>query len=218
MIPAMDPKDAPKPDVKDDTLALASLYLASPVAGAHSITMNLGPEVRGTRKGTVGIDPNRCALDDWGDRVGCTKMAIRVIDVKTTRMRTLDPLGQKRVLHSVHSDMFERAEVNLIEYEDIGLWYLVYSEEDDGRGVVPLFDPVDFQLDPSGVVVMKYGMPMKKVLEGGDVEAMKREIATVREALAGLGKARGPAVDDAHVKEVRDTLAELEAAVAKLKA
>ncbi|MCA9651389.1 MAG: hypothetical protein H6712_22605 [Myxococcales bacterium] len=202
-----------------DTLDLASLYLGSPAGRAHTVSLKLSEESGGNRKGTLVLDPNICTIDEWGDRQGCTKIALRAIDVVTTRMRTLDPSGHRRVLHEMTSDAFGNEKANLIEYPAAGLWSLVYTVEGEGHWVVPLFDAELVTSDPAGTIIMRYGVPMRDVLERGDLEEMKREIATVRSALAALDAVPGVrttrALADDHVADVRAALAELEAAVAE---
>lgn len=207
--------------VSDDTLDLASMYLGSPAGRAHSITLRLSAESSGNRKGTLALDPNICTLDEWGDRGGCTRMAIRQLEVETTRMRTLDPTGHRRVLHRVRSEHFDAKEsANLIEYAAAGLWTLVYTVEGDGHWAVPLFDAELLATDPAGTILMRYGVPMREVIERGDAEEMRREIATVRAALSAMDAQpalrSSRAVGDDHVDDVKKALAELEAAVAEL--
>jgi hypothetical protein len=204
----------------DDSLDLASMYQGSPAGRAHSVALRLSAESGGSRKGTLLLDPNICTLDEWGDRGGCTKMAIRQLEVTTTRMRTLDPTGHRRVLHRVHSDGFERESANLIEYAAAGLWTLVYTHQGDGHWAVPLFDAKLLATDPAGTVIMRYGVPMREVLERGDAEEMRLEIATVRRALAALEAdptlRSSRSLRDEHVADVKAALAELEAALAEL--
>lgn len=207
----------------NDSLDLASMYLGSSVAGrAHSVGLRLSEEHGGNRKGTLALDPNVCTLDDWGDRRGCTKMAIRQLEVMTTRMRTLDPTGHRRVLHEMTSDGFEQEKVNLIEHAAAGSWTLVYSIEGAGRWAIPLFDAKLLASDPAGTIIMRYGVPMRAVLERGDVDEMRSEIATVRSALEALEATpalrSSRTIGDDHISDVKAALAELEAAVAELDA
>lgn len=205
----------------DSTLDLASLYQGSPAGRAHSITLRLSAESSGNREGTLSLDPNICTVDEWGDRAGCTKMAVRQLQVTTTRMRTLDPSGRRRVLHQVHCEGFTDEKANLIEHASAGLWTLVYAVEGDGHWVVPLFDAALVGSDPAGTILMRYGVPMREVLERGDADEMRREIATVRGALDALTaqptlRTSRTSMRDEHVAEVEKALAELEAAVAEL--
>ena len=204
-----------------DTLDLASAYGATG-GRVHSVGLRLSAESHGHREGTLSLDPNSCTLNAWGDREGCTRMAIRQLAVKTTRMRTLDPAGHRRVLHEVTSDGFQKERANLIEYAAAGLWTLVYFVEGEGNWAIPLFDAALLASDPAGTIAMRYGVPMRAVLERGDVDEMRREIEVVRGALAALSAAprlrTSRAVGDEHLADVKAALAELEAAVAELDA
>ena len=204
----------------DDTLDLASLYMGSPAGRAHSMTLRLSASSGGSRKGTLTFDPNICTINEWGDRIGCTKIALRHSQVKTVAMRTLDPTGHRRVLHEVHGEDFAKEEVNLIEHAAAGLWTLVYTVEGEGHWVIPLFDAELVSSDPAGTILMRYGVPMREVMERGDADEMRREIATVRAALEALDAQpalrSSRAVGDEHVADVRKALAELEAAVGEL--
>lgn len=127
------------PTPRPRELELVSMYLNPPVGRAHGIALRLGPEDGGTRKGQLLLDPNHCGLDGWGDRTGCTKMAIHVLEVRTTHMRTLDQTGRERVFHRVSSPELHDEQLNLIEYPAAGLWYLVDEREGNEPRVVPLF-------------------------------------------------------------------------------
>lgn len=207
----------------DDSLDLASMYLSSPVAGrAHSVSLRLSEDHDGIRKGVLGLDANVCTLNEWGDRDGCTEMAIQQLEVTTNCTRTLDPSGHRRMLHEMTSDGFEQEKVSLIEHAAAGTWTLVYSIEGTGRWVIPLFDAKLLAKDPAGTIIMRYGVPMREVLERGDVDEMKREIATVRSALEALEATpslrASRTIGDDRISDVKAALAELEAAVAELDA
>lgn len=120
-------------------LDLVSMYLNPPVSRAHGIALRLSPEVQGTRKGQLLLDPNHCGLDVWGDRDKCTRMAIHVMEVQTTRMRTYDETGRGRVLHRVSSPELHDEQLSLIEYPAAGLWYLVDERDGNEPQIVPLF-------------------------------------------------------------------------------
>lgn len=201
-----------------DELSLVSMYLDSPVAGAHGISLRLGPLVDGHRKGGLSLDPNHCGLNRWGDRTGCTKMAIRTIEVVATPMRTLDPAGHHRMLYRVASSDLDREQATLIEYPAAGLWYLVYERRENGTSVVPLFPAKLFEANPAGTIAMRYGVPMREVIARGDLEEMKLEAKLVRDALEALDDEpelpTGRSVAAEHVSEVRKALGELERALA----
>lgn len=136
------------PTPHGDELDLVSMYLNPPVGRAHGISLRLGPpDEEGTRKGQLLLDPNHCGLDGWGDRTGCTRMAIHVLEVRTTHMRTYDKTGHQRVHHSVSSPELHDEQLNLIEYPAAGLWYLVDEREGNEPRVVPLFAAALFRAE-----------------------------------------------------------------------
>ena len=205
-------------DGHHDQLDLVSMYLNTSLPRAHGIRLRLGPDHRGTRKGTMVLDPNTCGLDLWGDRTWCTKRAARPFEVTSTRMRTHDDAGHQRVFHSLASPEFDVETVNLIEYPRAGLWYLVYTVKETGTSVIPLFAAELFERSSAGTVAMRYGVPMREVMRRGDLAEMKAEAETVRAALAELDAqpATRRDVKDEHVSDVRAALAELDAAIVKL--
>lgn len=170
---------------KHDELELVSMYLNPPVGNAHGITLRLGPEHQSSRKGALWLDPNHCGLDAWGDRAGCTKIAIRSMEITTTRMKLRDPAGHHRWLHRVSGPDFDREQVSLIEYPAAGLWYLVYERKENGTWVVPLFPAKLFEANPGRTIGMRSGAAVREVIERGDAEEMAIEAKLLR------GRARG---------------------------
>lgn len=134
----------------DDDLTLASFYLSTPVEGARLLTLNLGPEQDGERKGTLEFDRNICQINEWGDRTSCTLMAALPIEVVATRSRALDPNGHERVLYDLFSEQSEQG--SLIEYPRAGLWYLVRPQKEGPTQIVPLLPAGLFIPDPIGAV------------------------------------------------------------------
>ncbi|KIG16373.1 hypothetical protein DB30_04540 [Enhygromyxa salina] len=128
-------------------LDLASMYLSSAVAGAHSIGVQLTAEREGHREGALSLDPNHCGLNPWGDRTWCSQLAVRALQVTATRMRTLDPSGHGRVHYRLTSEEFVYESFNLIEHPRASLWYLVYTREPGGAWVVPLFEGKLLEVD-----------------------------------------------------------------------
>lgn len=89
-------------------LQLESLYQASPVTlaaegpAAHAITLLvdgwLGQEAV---RGQILVEAERCALNDFGDRVASGRAASRRYDVALTRLRTADPESRGRTLFAI---------------------------------------------------------------------------------------------------------------------
>lgn len=200
-----------------DSHDLVSMYLAQAVLGAHRIHLKLKGAHSGSHKGQMMLDPNRCQLSAWGDPTGCTKIAIRSVDVETTRMRTLDPQGHGRIFHSVRIEDHAEAKVHLIEYPKANLYYLVEESADNGTLVAPLFPARWFGFDAAGTVGTRYGVPIRHLIEGGDATELRAEAEVVRRALAAVESAPNRSrADDPQVAEVRAALGELEAAIKKL--
>lgn len=202
---------------KHDELELVSMYLNPPVGSAHGLTLRLGPEHQGSRKGALWLDPNHCGLDAWGDRAGCTKIAIRSMEVTTTRMKLRDPAGHHRWLHRVSGPDFDREQVSLIEYPAAGLWYLVYERKENGTWVVPLFPAKLFEANPGRTIGMRSGAAVREVIERGDAEEMAIEAKLLRGALEAIDDEpelpTGRSVAEGHVAEVREALGVLETAL-----
>ena len=180
------------------------MYLSPPVMHAHGIILR--------------FDPNWCSIDAWGDRKGCTRMAGREVHVDITRMRTYDEAGHRRVMHQVHSPSLEHEEVNLIEFPDAHLWYLVHHRKEAEAFVVPLF-PAELMIPVAGgIIAARYGVAIRAVMEHGDVEAMRAEAERIGKALAELDAPHREVarIDPAKVSEVREAHAALQAALAKL--
>jgi hypothetical protein len=78
-------------------IALESKYLSTAVEGFHGyrIAGKLGGKAKLT------MDPNICALNQYGDRTICTKIALTVQDVKLSELKIKDPTGQGRRLFGV---------------------------------------------------------------------------------------------------------------------
>jgi hypothetical protein len=200
-----------------DVLELKSMYQNQVTLKAHAISLSLGEESGGSRKGVLRLDPNLCAINAWGDVTTTTKMGVHGVEVVVTRMRTLDPSGHRRVMHQVHGPGFQPGELNLIEFPEAHLWYLV-DHRKDGAYVVPLFPAELVTPSSAGIIAARYGVAIRAAIEHGDVEEMRAEAERVREALAGWEDAqrRAASIESANVNEVREALTELQAALAKL--
>jgi hypothetical protein len=133
--------------LKPRKLDLVSSYLCQPVLGVHGISLQLEEEPRrGHMTGKAGLDPNICSLDLWGDREGCTRMAIRSQDVEATQWRTPDLQHHHRIHWSLDIKGMEDIKINLIEYPGPNLWYLSIFPPSGSSVIVPLFDAELFAL------------------------------------------------------------------------
>jgi len=133
-------------------LDLVSMYQCQPVLGAHGISLRLEEYKRDQEskpshmKGEAGLDPNVCSLDLWGDREGCTKMAIRTRKVEATRMRTFDAHHHHRIHWAIDIEGMADTKISLIEYPGPDLWYLSVYTPAEGTMIVPLLDAKLFAL------------------------------------------------------------------------
>ncbi len=128
---------------------LVSMYLEPTLHGAHGITLELAIQFDGRGLGTLILDPNRCTLDEWGDRAGCTRMAVSRHEVGVEPHHVEDPTGRDRTLYRVFSEGFEPAEVHLVAADDKERWTLVYTHDDGHRTAVPLFKAKSEDDDPA---------------------------------------------------------------------
>ncbi|MFO0579347.1 MAG: hypothetical protein U1A78_35545 [Polyangia bacterium] len=198
---------------------LASMYLSRALLGAHRIHLKLQDTSLGHHKGQMSLDPNMCSLNVWGDPMGCTRIAIRSVNVQTTAMRLHDDAGHNRILHEMKIEGMADAKVHLIEYPKANLFYLVEEDPKNGTVVAPLFQASLFGFDAAGTIGTRYGVPIRHVIARGDAAEMRAEAAIVRRALAEVdaaGSERMGLTGDSKVAEVRSALAELEAALTKL--
>lgn len=74
-------------------------HLSADGPGAHTVQLlasgHLGSDTE--MSADLILDPNRCSLDAFGDREGCTRMAVRRVEVTLVRQRLADPrqLGRR---------------------------------------------------------------------------------------------------------------------------
>jgi len=132
-----------RPVRPDDVIAdarLVSLYLDPPaklaadVRAAHGVHLTFRRLPKpGSMAGTLSLDPNKCSLNGFGDREGCTKIATQAIAVTVTQMRLGDPRGLDRAFFEIRSDEIA-LRLSLIRYPDLERYRLVHE-----AGVVPLF-------------------------------------------------------------------------------
>jgi len=121
-----------------NTLSLVSMYLAAPVSRAHAIHLTLTEIKLGFYKGQLALDPNLCSLNAFGDRAGCTKMAVFVHDVTGSVIRLGDPAHLGRGAVELHWEGQGEDQWLLIEFSRANAWYLVVASK-DARVVVPLY-------------------------------------------------------------------------------
>lgn len=97
--PQQDPLAPPTPGV---AVQLESLYIDEPVRlaleapPARFVSLQLSGRTEDEMRGTLILDPNVCSLGAFGDRQGCTKIAVRGIEVAVQRMTITDPTSAMR--------------------------------------------------------------------------------------------------------------------------
>jgi hypothetical protein len=123
------------------TVRLESLYLdagfrvAADARPAHTVSLLLSgrPDRDVEMTGSLLLDPNQCSLNDFGDREGCSRMAVRAVDVNVTRQRLGDPKHLQRKFFSVRSDELPQV-LTLVVQDRLERCYLKLD-----RQVVPLY-------------------------------------------------------------------------------
>lgn len=87
---------APDVETSMEPLRLESLYSNTSIhfmndaPPAHFVSMTLTAISPGEMTGTLALDPNACGLDELGERQGCTRMAMHVVDVDVRLVRIDD--------------------------------------------------------------------------------------------------------------------------------
>lgn len=85
-----------------EPFAVASLYLHAEVLGGRRLTLQLDAlEGDGQWTASLLVDPNTCSLNEFGDRAGCTRIAVARHPIRLTRQRVDDPAGHDRKLYAV---------------------------------------------------------------------------------------------------------------------
>ncbi len=135
---------APDPNPATQSFHLESLYmstsirLAQDAPPARTVSMTLSRQSANEMMGTLVIDPNTCRLDDFGDRRGCTRIAVRGIDVELRRVRVADPAHTGRRLFAMTGDGVPRG-MTLIVQGDFREGELERCYLKLGSALVPLF-------------------------------------------------------------------------------
>lgn len=105
--PQQDPLEPPSPGV---AVQLETLYIDEPVRlatnapSARFVSLQLSGRSEDELRGTLILDPNVCSLSAFGDRQGCTKIAVRGIEVAVRRMTITDPTSAMRRAFQVTGD------------------------------------------------------------------------------------------------------------------
>ncbi|QDT26052.1 hypothetical protein Enr10x_13500 [Gimesia panareensis] len=95
-------------------LQLDSTYQTTPIdfgvgpgKGARGITL-IGM-IADQETIILSLDPNTCSLNEFGDRDGCTKMALTNLKVKLSQLRLADPLKLGRQIYRIESNQFPKS-------------------------------------------------------------------------------------------------------------
>jgi hypothetical protein len=118
---------------------LESLYLVAGIElgghTVHRVRLAYGA-LDGDARAQLTLDPNKCTLDAFGDPLGCTRMAVRTLDVKLTPVTTDDP----RRLFSVEGEGLAAPSLRLVLVGDApaAARLLVVGAADELTDVVPL--------------------------------------------------------------------------------
>lgn len=92
-------------------LQLESLFLGEPARfggeermPAHTVSLRLSGSSDAEMEGTLGLDPNTCTLNAFGDREICTLIATFGIEVEVERLEVDDPADLGRRIYSVRGE------------------------------------------------------------------------------------------------------------------
>lgn len=95
-------------------LQLDSAYQTTPIdfgvgprRGARGITL-IGT-IADQETIILSLDPNACSLNEFGDRDGCTRMALTNLKVKLSQIRLADPLKLGRQIYRIESKQFPKS-------------------------------------------------------------------------------------------------------------
>jgi hypothetical protein len=125
---------------KGQPIHLDSHYLSAGIFAAGHTARQIRLTLAGWDGGTgqLGLDPNTCTLDAFGDPAGCTRMAIRTTNVKITPMQADGP----RRLFAIQGEGLTRPSFRLVLIGDgprpEAARLLVLGEEDKITALVPL--------------------------------------------------------------------------------
>ena len=163
---------------------VVSMHLPQLVLGGHRISLQMRETTPSDMVGTLRVYPGAGGCNVWADCAHLERPDEH--DASATRTRLYDESGYRRILWRLDVTGLAGAAVNLIEYPGANLWYLTVNSEDAATAVVPLFDARLFAFDPSSLLVMRYGVPIREIARRGDAEEMRAEAELVRRALAEL--------------------------------
>ena len=82
-------------------IALQTVYLTETVGRAHGISI-VG---RAPGKARVTLDPNVCAINEFGDRTICTLIALSIVDVDVVQIRLADESSQGRAIYELRGKL-----------------------------------------------------------------------------------------------------------------
>ena len=89
-------------------------------------------------KGMLGLDPNDCQLNEFGDTTRCTEMGFAWRWVSLHKRDTLDPTGQDRCVYELSNHRLP-GEVTLVAPADQAQPYRLIFDAEDGKHVISLF-------------------------------------------------------------------------------
>lgn len=141
---------APDPSPIVEPLRLESLYLNTSIRliedgpPARTVSLTLSQISQAEMMGTMILDPNVCSLDDFGDQQGCSKIAVRGIDVELQLAQIVDPTPAGRRLFEVSGEGVPKG-MALIVQGDLREGELERCYLKLGMELVPLY--LDLELD-----------------------------------------------------------------------
>lgn len=108
-----------------------SVYLSTPVLGAHRLTLLLDVDDEEPRRAVLLRDPNTCALDVYGDPTECTEESVTTETFDGYRPERADPAGRDRKLWELRHRPEtgpHTYDVSFVVDHDLGRYRLVVTE------------------------------------------------------------------------------------------
>lgn len=118
-------------------VSLRSTYLTTPIEGFRHLTLVGDLKVAGGT-GHIELNPNRCVLNDFGDRDTCTLLPPTARTVSLHQTRTSDPLKLNRQLWVVSGTSLQGVLFLVLPENANGPHRLVYKSRSGERIVVPM--------------------------------------------------------------------------------
>lgn len=129
---------AGQPNNNAREIALQTAYLDHPLAGARhvAVTGTVGGPDGGA--GEITLDPNTCRLDEYGDRMGCTRRAVRRVPARFQLLKPADPARGRPLLYRIAAEGLPEELFLVVPVRDGGAYRLIARDRNATSRVVTL--------------------------------------------------------------------------------